>query len=90
MEQLRLLFPDYAVFCIASEALAGYAGIVVMIKHTLEPLLVTAPNAYGTAAPAVHIDMLGMDDFEARVLAIETNTLWIVCCYAPATGDEIR
>ena len=29
-----------------------------------------------------------MDDFEARVIAIEMEPGWIVCCYAPATGSK--
>ena len=87
---MRALLPEYGVYCIASEALAGYAGIVVLIRKDCDPSLVTAPNAYGKSSPAIHVDTLGMDDFEARVLAVETSHLWIVCCYAPATGDEVR
>ena len=82
------MFPSYGVHCIASEALAGYAGIVVMVHESMEPFLVTAPNAYGKASPAIYVDQLGMDDFEARVLALEFEHFWTICCYAPATGDE--
>ena len=64
--------------------------MVVLIRQSVEPLLVTAPNAFGTASPAIHVDMLGMDDFEARVIAIEMQDVWVVTCYAPATGDEAR
>ncbi len=71
LDQLRTMFPSYSVYCIASEALAGYSGNVVLIHESVEPFLSTAPTAYGKAAPAIHIDTLGMDDFEARVLALE-------------------
>ena len=31
-----------------------------------------------------------MDDFEARILTIELIDTWVVCCYAPATGDDLK
>ena len=56
----------------------------------MESLLTTHVNSYGKAVPSIHVDLLGMDDFEARVIMVELETIFVVCCYAPATGDEIR
>ena len=59
-----------------------------MVHNKVTPHICSIPHSYGSAVPAIHIDTLGMDDFEARILTIEFDTLWVVCCYAPATADE--
>ncbi len=49
--EFRGLLPEYAVYCIASETIKGYAGIMVLIARAIEPLLCAAPLNFGAAAP---------------------------------------
>ena len=61
-----------------------------MIHKNIEDRLVVAPCSYGASAPSIYIETLGMDDSEARIMALEFETLWLVSCYAPATADEVK
>jgi hypothetical protein len=77
------------VYCISSELLQGYSGCVVLILEGYERLLVQPPVSFGQASTSIHLDFLGMEDFEARIIALEFLSLWAVGIYAPATGDEV-
>ena len=82
--------PDYAVYATASESIQGYSGTAVLIRKRIEHLLLSSPQGYSQSSPKIHIEFLGMENLDARIVTLELPSLWIVCCYAPATGDEVR
>ena len=90
MSELKALLPSYAIYCIASEKIQGYAGSLVLIHRTFEPLLSNAPVSQGSSVPVIYVETLGMDDPDGRIISLELPVMWIVGVYAPATGDEVR
>jgi len=73
--QLDLSFPGYQSYWNYAEK-KGYSGTAIYTRHT--PLNVT----YG----------IGIDehDHEGRVITMETEQFFLVCCYTPNSQDGLR
>jgi exodeoxyribonuclease-3 len=74
-EQLDLQFDGYQSFWNSADK-KGYSGTCIFTKH--EPLSVT----YG----------IGIDqhDHEGRVITLEMNDFYLVCCYTPNSQDGLK
>jgi len=74
-EQLQLDLPGYHQFWNSADK-AGYSGTAVFSRR--EPLSVQ----YG----------LGIDehDHEGRLITLEFEECWLVCCYTPNAQDELK
>ena len=74
-EQLDLQLPGYDMYWNSAEK-AGYSGTAVFSK--VKPLCVR----YG----------MGIDehDHEGRLITLEFERFWLVCCYTPNAQDELK
>ncbi len=74
-EQLQLELPGYRQYWNSADK-AGYSGTAIFSRW--EPLSVQ----YG----------LGVDehDHEGRLITLEFEACWLVCCYTPNAQDELR
>ena len=74
-EQLQLELPGYRQYWNSADK-AGYSGTAVFCRR--EPLSVQ----YG----------MGIDehDHEGRLITLEFEQCWLVCCYTPNAQDELR
>ena len=73
--QLDLQFPDYESYWNYAEK-KGYSGTAIFTKH--KPLNVT----YG-----IGIDL---HDHEGRVVTLEMDDFFLVCCYTPNSQDGLK
>jgi exodeoxyribonuclease-3 len=73
--QLDISFPGYESYWNSAEK-KGYSGTAIFTRH--KPLSVT----YG----------MGIDehDHEGRVITLEMNDFFLVCCYTPNAQDGLR
>lgn len=74
-DQLDLQFPGYESYWNSAEK-KGYSGTAIFTKH--HPLSV----AYG----------IGIEehDHEGRVITLEMNNFYLVCCYTPNSQDGLK
>lgn len=74
-DQLDLQFPGYESYWNSAEK-KGYSGTAIFTKH--HPLSV----AYG----------IGIEehDHEGRVITLEMNDFYLVCCYTPNSQDGLK